>query len=230
MKNLNQSSMRAGVAAAAAVMMLVGCATTEVAGPAPQLSGSRWTVARVDGRAPVGSDLLTAEFGVDGRINGDSGCNGYSGPYIQTGSTVRIGELLSTRRACTNDDRQQQESRVLRILQGANTIRREGDGRISLTSEGGTLVLSPVTSVSSTVPSGAPYPRRAMYDCDGVALTVVFEERQAALTWSGGHDVLEQRTSGSGYWYESPRNTVRGTDILTWTQDGRTPRRCEVLR
>jgi heat shock protein HslJ len=218
----------------AAALLVSACATSPGGGSPPELSGTRWTVTRVDGRAPLAGDDLTAQFGVDGRIEGDSGCNHYSGPWIQTADTVRIGELLSTRRACAEAERQQQESRVLRILQGASTVRRAGDGHISLTSPSGSLVLAPLPSVGGgTASEVARTPRRAMYDCDGVALTVVFEADSAAITWSGGHDVLAERESGSGYWYESERNTVRSgrsADTLTWTQDGRTPRSCEGLR
>jgi heat shock protein HslJ len=220
-------------AASTAATLLAACASSPPAGPPPSLAGTEWILSRIDGRTPDGADTLTARFGVDGRIEGDSGCNNFSGPFIQTSDTVRIGELLSTRRACADTDRQQQETRILRLLQGTNTLKRTGDNRVTLSSDDGTLVLTPAVSiaVASATQTRPLYPRRAMYDCDGVALTVVFEEKQAALTWSGGHDVLDQRGSGTGYWYESTRNSVRGGSAeLTWTQEGRSPRTCEVLR
>jgi heat shock protein HslJ len=57
---------------------------------------------------------------------------------------VHIGELLSTRRACTDTARQTQETRVLAILQGEVTMRAE---RRELTVRGGdgTLILAPAT-------------------------------------------------------------------------------------
>jgi heat shock protein HslJ len=117
------------------------CATQMGGGRhAPGLAGTSWVVTRIDGRAPLSGDALTADFGVDGRLNGDSGCNHYSGPFIQDGSTVRVGELLSTRRACIDPDRQRQEVRVLAILQGETLIRHEHD-RLNLRSSGGTLEL-----------------------------------------------------------------------------------------
>jgi heat shock protein HslJ len=213
--------------------VLAGCASSPGNRPAPELSGTQWTITRIDGRAPLGGDNLTTQFGVDGQIQGDSGCNHFSGPWIQSGNTLRVGELLSTRRACAQNDRQQQESRVLRILQGTSTLRRERDGRISLTASAGALELAPLPSVAGGVTSSVPRTRRGMYDCDGVALTVVFEGESAAITWSGGHDVLTGRDNGSGYTYTSDRNTVRNgrsADTLTWTQDGRAPRSCEGLR
>src|SRR6185369_16200252 len=104
-----------------AVLILAPCALVVAAcvtdphartvAPVPDLAGTHWTVTSIDGRGPLGSDELTTDFGVDGRVNGDSGCNRFSGPFVQTGSTVNFGELLSTRRACAESTRQRQEDR-----------------------------------------------------------------------------------------------------------------------
>ncbi len=228
-----RSSVFASLTLCVAGGLVAGCASSPGNGTPPELSGTRWTITRVDGRAPLTADNLTAQFGVNGQLEGDSGCNHFSGPWIQSGSTLRVGELLSTRRACAEEERQQQESRVLRILQGSSTLRREKDGRISLTGSSGALELAPLASVAGGAVGNAARTRRAMYDCDGVALTVVFEGESAAITWSGGHDVLNGADTGSGFSYSSARNTLRSgrtTDTLTWTQDGRAPRSCEGLR
>lgn len=214
-------------ALSAFALALCACATTAPVGPPPSLSGTSWMVTSVDGYSTGRGTGLTADFTVDGRINGDSGCNSYSGPYIQTGSTVRIGELLSTRRACVDGDRQQLETRMLRIMQGANRIENERDGRISLQGESGTVMLAPLT-LSTDVPG---LRGRTTYDCDGVALIVVYEDDEAAVTWSGGHDELDRQESTSGFWYSSSTNTLRGRgNNLTWTQEGRQPRLCQELR
>jgi heat shock protein HslJ len=210
------------------LLLAVGaCTTTPTVGPPPELSGTSWTVTSIDGSPTGRGPGLTTDFTVDGRVNGDSGCNSYSGPYIQTGSTVRIGELLSTRRACVDDDRQLQESRMLRILQGANRIERERDGRIALHGQSGTVMLAPL-HLSTDVPGRRG---RSTYDCDGVALTVVYEDDEAALTWSGGHDELDRRVTDTGFWYESGTNSLRGHgNELAWTQNGRPARVCQELR
>jgi heat shock protein HslJ len=223
------SGRRAVPVMLAPLLLLIGaCAATgPAAGPPPELSGTSWTVTGIDGSSTGRGPDLTADFTVDGRVNGDSGCNSYSGPYIQSGDTVRIGELLSTRRACIDQARQQQEARLLRALQGASTIERERDGRIRLDGPSGSVMLAPL-SLSSQAPGMRG---RAMYDCGGVALTVVYEENDATLTWSGGHDELQRRPSDDGYWYESPRNTLRGSGrSVTWIQDDRTSRSCQELR
>nr|PZN63350.1 MAG: hypothetical protein DIU62_11190 [Pseudomonadota bacterium] len=126
-------------------LLLSACASTGPApGPVPDLGGTRWTIVAVDGGAPVrGESPLSVEFGVDGRVSGNSGCNSFSGPYIREESVLRIGEVMSTRRACVDERRQRQEARVLAILRGDARVRRERDDTISLRSEAGSLLLAP---------------------------------------------------------------------------------------
>jgi heat shock protein HslJ len=124
-------------------LALGACATGPSGSPPPDLAGTRWSVVEIDGRKPVGSGL-TAEFAVDGRNSGDSGCNSFTGPYIQDGSKVNIGELLSTRRACADTARQTQETRVLAILQGEVTMRQERR-ELRVRGSDGTLMLAPAT-------------------------------------------------------------------------------------
>jgi heat shock protein HslJ len=107
----------------------------------PDLAGTHWVVTSIDGKAPVRGPELVADFGADGRVSGDAGCNSFSGPYIQTGLKVSFGELLSTRRACVEADRQQQETRLLAIMQGETTVRLQSD-RLSLRGKSGSLVLT----------------------------------------------------------------------------------------
>jgi hypothetical protein len=68
------------------------------------------------------------------------------------------------------------------------------------------------------------------FDCQGVGLTVEFTGERANLTWSNGKDTLNQRQAASGIWYESPRNTLRGKQDLTWTHDGTPSRTCRELK
>jgi heat shock protein HslJ len=147
-----QQVVMIGIFVAVAVAV-AGCATSGdrygPSGPAPELAGTRWVVTSIDGAAPLNDTVVRADFGVDGRVNGYSGCNSFSGPYIQTGNAVQIGELLSTRRACLDGSAQRQEDRVLHILQGPNTARLDR-GRLSLRSNDGRLVLSPGTAIAET--------------------------------------------------------------------------------
>lgn len=210
----------------ALAMIVASCATTtEPSGPAPDLSGTRWFVTRIDGKPPLHDVPLMADFNAEGRLNGDSGCNSFSGPYVQKGSTVEIGELQSTRRACVDSAVQHQESRLLDILQGASMARLV-KGELHLRTDNGSLVLSPASISIAT--SAAP--RRAQFDCEGVRLNVLFDSNKASMSWQEDRDVLEQRPAASGVWYESTRNSLRGKQDLLWTLDGGTPRSCRELR
>jgi heat shock protein HslJ len=129
----------------AVAMILAGCASTPGSPGSgfstPELSGTRWIVTSIDGRAPSGP-ALTADFSNDGRVSGDAGCNSFSGPYIQSGREVQFGELLSTRRACVDEGRQRQETRLLNILQGSTTLQLSRN-RLTVKGEGGAIVLIP---------------------------------------------------------------------------------------
>ncbi len=222
-----------------AVLLLSACATqTGGSRYTPELAGTSWVVTRIDGRAPLRGEALSADFGVDGRLNGDSGCNHYSGLFIQDGSTIRVGELLSTRRACVDSDRQRQEVRVLAILQGETIVRYERE-RLNIRSSGGMLELVRTDSGlarnvrDASGVAAVSNPRQSVLDCDGIALTVVYAADSAELSWNDGRDVLRQRpvTTGAGIWYESDRNSLRGTGGgLEWTQAPRAPRDCRELR
>jgi heat shock protein HslJ len=157
--------------------VLTGCATTsEPPGPTPQLAGTRWFVTQIDGKRPLNDVPLMADFTNEGRISGDSGCNNFSGPYVQMGSTVEIGELLSTRRACVDSAVQRQETRLLDILQGASMARLV-KGELHLRTDDGSLVLAPASISIAT----SPAPRRVRFDCEGVALNVLFESDRASM-------------------------------------------------
>jgi heat shock protein HslJ len=210
----------------AMAVVMTGCATTtDTTTPAPELAGTRWFVTRIDGKAPLHDVPLMADFTLEGRINGDSGCNSFSGPYVQMGSTVEIGELQSTRRSCVDLSVQRQESRLLDILQGASMARLV-KGQLYLRTDNGSLVLSPASISIAT--SAAP--KRSRFDCEGVSLTVLFESGRASMAWQEDRDVLEQRPAASGVLYESSRNSLRGKQDLLWTLDGGAPRTCHELR
>jgi heat shock protein HslJ len=70
---------------------------------------------------------LTAEFGKDGNLSGNSGCNTYNGTYTTTGNQIKIGPLATTRMACPQEI-MDQETQYLAALQSAATYRIEGTG------------------------------------------------------------------------------------------------------
>jgi len=97
------------------------------------LAGTSWRVTGYNnGRQAVVSPLpeteLTIVFGADGRVNGSSGCNRYTGTYDTQRRGVQFGPLASTKKACVDPKGvMEQESAFLATLRTAARVRVEGD-------------------------------------------------------------------------------------------------------
>ena len=96
------------------------------------LAGTSWeAIAYNNGKQAVTSVLagstITANFGQDGTLSGNGGCNQYSGSYAATGAQITIGPLASTRMFC-NDPAgvSDQEAQYLAALGTAATYQIEG--------------------------------------------------------------------------------------------------------
>jgi heat shock protein HslJ len=90
------------------------------------LGGARWSLERygevADGRDPI--PYVDAHFAVTSggtSIVGSGGCNTFSGPLAIDGEEVRIGPLVTTRRAC-DADVMEQERLVLETLRRATRV------------------------------------------------------------------------------------------------------------
>jgi len=96
------------------------------------LSGTSWNVISYNnGKQAVVSVMagtdLTAVFGSDGNLSGNSGCNTYNGPYKVDGNKITIGPLASTMMACADPAGvMDQEAQFLAALSSAATYRVEG--------------------------------------------------------------------------------------------------------
>jgi heat shock protein HslJ len=69
------------------------------------LEATSWWVEDIDGKGVIDNSHTTIEFGEDGKVSGDTGCNRYFGSYETTekeGAAMGItfGPLAGTRRAC----------------------------------------------------------------------------------------------------------------------------------
>ncbi len=103
--------------------------------PTPELAGPTWRLtAYNNGRGGVQSILAdtqpTALFGADGQLSGSGGCNTFSGPYQSTASSLSIGPLASTFKACEQPI-MEQEAAYLQALQQTSTYRFD-NGRLVL--------------------------------------------------------------------------------------------------
>jgi len=86
--------------------------------------------------APAAADVDTSiEFGSDGTLNGNVGCNGFSGDYNVEGDTIRFESIVSTMMFCEGPAGEQ-EAATLAVLQGSAKFFLEGD-TLTITSADG---------------------------------------------------------------------------------------------
>ncbi|CAH0495562.1 META domain-containing protein [Novosphingobium sp. CECT 9465] len=122
--------------AAVAAALLSGCATAPSGGAG--LSGTRWTIMRIDGAAPVMPAKATMRFEED-RLGANVGCNGIGGDYRVEGNRLIAGPLMATRMFCEGPVWQQEEA-VNALLSAAPELMRSGS-TLRLVSGGHTLDL-----------------------------------------------------------------------------------------
>lgn len=109
-----------------AVAGLLGCASAppgpapaETTVPGPQyLLGSGWELVDLGGTPALQDRKPTLEFPEPGRVSGNASCNRYSGPVELGDGTIRVGQLATTRMACTPEV-DVQEKAFLVALQNA---------------------------------------------------------------------------------------------------------------
>jgi heat shock protein HslJ len=97
------------------------------------LAGTNWeaTVYNNGKQAVVGileGTTLSASFGTDGNLSGNSGCNQYNGAYKVDGDQITIGPLASTMMMCSDPEGvMDQEAQFLAALQSAASYQIEGN-------------------------------------------------------------------------------------------------------
>lgn len=97
------------------------------------LAGTSWEAVNFNNgkQAVIGTlagTTLTADFGKDGTLSGNAGCNTYSGAYKVNGDQITVGPLVSTMMACSEPAGvMEQETLYLAALQSAATYQIEGN-------------------------------------------------------------------------------------------------------
>ena len=109
------------------------------------ITGIEW---RLISLGPAGSETpvvagttVTLRFAEDNRASGSTGCNSYSGSYQVRGDNISFSRLVSTRRACLDQNANEQEQRFLSTLGAANRFRLTR-GRLTILSDRGRSVLN----------------------------------------------------------------------------------------
>jgi heat shock protein HslJ len=75
--------------------------------------------------SPITGTTLTATFTADGQVGGNAGCNSYSGPYKLDGTSLTVGPLATTMKACEQAI-MDQETQFLAALQTPTTVETSG--------------------------------------------------------------------------------------------------------
>ena len=122
------------VALAIVAMLAVGCVTHS-----DLVTNRPWGLTSIDGQAPASDSRI--EFGDDGTMTVQPGCNSGGGPYSFDLNHIRIGELAIPALSCADDAANAQEATVLAVLRGNPAFAVDtGAGELRLEGNGTTLV------------------------------------------------------------------------------------------
>lgn len=93
---------------------------TVVVNPSNPLAGTSWTLSSLYvNQVPIPDTALTLAFDGEGNVNGNGGCNQFSGTYTVSGATLLIGGITATRVSC-GPEIDQQEQLYFQTLQQAS--------------------------------------------------------------------------------------------------------------
>jgi len=128
-------------AAVATALGLAACSLTDDSPDelAERLYGRTWIAEEVAGQPVVGGAEPSLSVAADGKVNGNTGCNGYFGSVIIDGEAMAFGNLGATRKACP-EPTMSQEDRLLRALDSTRGYRLQDGSLMLLDGAGGTLV------------------------------------------------------------------------------------------
>lgn len=106
---------------------------------APALYESTWLAEEVMGQPVAPQVTSSLEVDSDGKVSGNAGCNGYFGSVIIDGAAMSFGNLGSTKIACPEPARSQ-EDRLLSALDSTRGYHLQDDRLVLLDGAGDTLV------------------------------------------------------------------------------------------
>lgn len=119
---------------------LQGEEDVETDGDAPELAGTMWQLASLNGEPPIADTEITLQF-TEADAAGIAGCNQYTGAYTLEGNELTIEEIISTMMACMEPEGvMDQEQAYLGALQGVESARMTG-GQLELLDADGSVVL-----------------------------------------------------------------------------------------
>ncbi len=109
------------------------------------LAGTRWRLVSLgtpgeETQVPADVDV-TLEFEAGGQAGGSGGCNSYGGPYTVDNGSLQFGQLVSTLKACVDQEVMDLEAQYLDALQTVSEFELAGDS-LTLTYAAGQSVLN----------------------------------------------------------------------------------------
>ena len=107
----------------------------------------------------VAGTTVTLKLAEDERVSGSTGCNNYGGTYQVRGENISFNRIVSTRRACLDQNANEQEHRFLSTLETANRFRLSSN-RLAIFSDRSRSVLNFVNS-STPEPGNGPRDERS---------------------------------------------------------------------
>lgn len=112
--------------------LIVGCTATPMATPAPatDIHGT-WVIEQARAEPILDKRRARLVLGRDGKLGGHNSCNAMSGGFTLEGDRIRIGPVTTTRMACPELLREQ-EDRILTALELAVTARVRPDGLLEI--------------------------------------------------------------------------------------------------
>ncbi|MES2445155.1 MAG: META domain-containing protein [Pseudomonadota bacterium] len=117
-----------------------GCGGTPAGEQARSAIDGSWRIETIAGRPAVRGTSVTVAFNGT-RMNGNTGCNSFSGNYRLDRGFLSAGPLITTRRACTRFTNAQEQS-LLGLFGQRLSVSSTRNGKLVMTGRGGTLVLA----------------------------------------------------------------------------------------
>ncbi|WP_205763563.1 META domain-containing protein [Pseudopontixanthobacter vadosimaris] len=137
-----------GTVALFAGLALTGCMTSMANNDSSMLAGGEWLVEDIASRGVIDDAQTTLMFGEDGRLNGNTACNGYFADYSTDGMMLDIDNAGATKRACPPAV-MDQERRFLDVLGNVNTYRIDDTGSLILSTPSGMTITARRTSAQT---------------------------------------------------------------------------------
>jgi heat shock protein HslJ len=121
------------------VVLAAACTSTATN---QNLTGTKWKLAALNGKAPVTSDnSVILNFDPNNQISGNSGCNSYGGDYTASGSALSFSKVFSTLMACADQSVNDQEAAFHQALSKVATF-EISNGQLNLKDASGTVLLT----------------------------------------------------------------------------------------